>query len=156
MDRVQHLHTDDGSVDRAQPHTLLNLSSQAVAISAMCPEAHHDLIPYVRSELAVSKSLGVPVIRAMFLEFPNDPNPAVADMADQYMYGPNLLVAVRYPGRRDEPFGLSALRHSLGQFQRQASGLQRGSNDCRRGAARHGAGVRPRGSDHPAWRYFEV
>ena len=70
-----------------------NFSSQAVAISANASQAHHDLIPYVRSELAVSNSTGVPVIRAMFLEFPNDPNPAIADMADQYMYGPNLLVA---------------------------------------------------------------
>ena len=56
-------------------------------------QVHHDLIPYVRSELAVANNTGIPVIRAMFLEFPNDPNPAVADMSNQYMYGPNLLVA---------------------------------------------------------------
>ena len=70
-----------------------NFSPQTVAISANASQAHHDLIPYVRSELAVANSTGVPVIRAMFLEFPTDPNSAIADMADQYMYGPNLLVA---------------------------------------------------------------
>ena len=70
-----------------------NFSSQSVTISAKMSQVHHDLIPYVRSELAVANNTGVPVIRAMFLEFPNDPNPAVADMSDQYMYGPNLLVA---------------------------------------------------------------
>jgi alpha-D-xyloside xylohydrolase len=70
-----------------------DFSSQAVTIAAKQSQAHHDLIPYVRSELAVANSTGVPVIRAMYLEFPNDPNPAVADMSDQYMYGPNLLVA---------------------------------------------------------------
>ena len=70
-----------------------DFSSQTIAISAKQSQAHHDLIPYVRSEIATANTTGVPVIRAMFVEFPNDPNPAVADMADQYMYGSNLLVA---------------------------------------------------------------
>jgi alpha-D-xyloside xylohydrolase len=68
-------------------------SSQSVTIAAKQTQVHHDLIPYVRSLLAFANNTGVPAIRAMFLEFPNDPNPAIADMSDQYMYGPNMLVA---------------------------------------------------------------
>src|SRR4051812_1898357 len=34
---------------------------------------------------------GAPYMRALFMDFPNDAN--VADMGDEYMFGPNLLVA---------------------------------------------------------------
>lgn len=54
-------------------------------------QAHHDMLPYTRSGMNEAVRTGVPLVRAMFLEFPNDPN--VADMADQYMFGPSMLVA---------------------------------------------------------------
>ncbi len=54
-------------------------------------QAHHDLLPYSRSGLHRATETGVPVMRAMLLEFPDDP--VVADMWDQFMYGPGLLVA---------------------------------------------------------------
>lgn len=65
--------------------------AQTLEITVQHARIHHDLIPYVRSHLYQNTLTGIPVIRAMFLEFPTDPQ--VQDRADQYMYGDNLLVA---------------------------------------------------------------
>jgi alpha-D-xyloside xylohydrolase len=53
--------------------------------------AHHDLIPYTRSCLCEARDSGLPVMRPLLLEFPEDR--AAADLWDQYLYGPGLLVA---------------------------------------------------------------
>jgi alpha-glucosidase (family GH31 glycosyl hydrolase) len=66
-------------------------SLQVQATTTKFAREHHMLIPYVRSLVADSNRSGIPAIRAMFLEFEDDPN--CADAWDQYMYGPNLLVA---------------------------------------------------------------
>lgn len=66
-------------------------SLQVQNITRKFAKEHHMLIPYVRSLIAESNRSGLPAIRAMFLEYGDDPN--TADMLDQYMYGPNMLVA---------------------------------------------------------------
>jgi alpha-glucosidase (family GH31 glycosyl hydrolase) len=68
-----------------------DFSAQTFAITKKYTDLHHDLIPYTRSSLATALQNGTPIMRAMFLEFPG--NAAVADTWDQYMYGPNILVA---------------------------------------------------------------
>ncbi len=62
-----------------------------VQIAAESAQAHHDLMPYTYSLAAQNRLNGVPLIRAMVLEFPADT--AVQTLATQYMYGPSLLVA---------------------------------------------------------------
>lgn len=52
---------------------------------------HHELIPYNRSAMRQAIQTGSPIMRAMFLEFPNDA--ALADKWDQYFLGDSLLVA---------------------------------------------------------------
>ncbi|MBW3083509.1 TIM-barrel domain-containing protein [Bifidobacterium phasiani] len=47
--------------------------------------------PYTRELFASAHSDGQPLVRALFYEFPDDPD--VADVADEYMFGPDLLVA---------------------------------------------------------------
>ena len=47
--------------------------------------------PYTRELFASAHDEGQPLVRALFYEFPDDP--AVADVADEYMFGPDLLVA---------------------------------------------------------------
>lgn len=66
-------------------------SAALVDIAREQSAAHHDLIPYSRSLVYSATQDGVPPMRAMFLEHPEDP--AVANMWDQYFYGPDLLVA---------------------------------------------------------------
>jgi alpha-D-xyloside xylohydrolase len=55
---------------------------------------HHDLIPYVRSFMHAASSSGVPVMRPLLFEFPDDPEAArLVELADQYLYGSELMVA---------------------------------------------------------------
>jgi len=55
-----------------------------------CAE-HHDLIPYTRSCLAQARQTGMPVLRPLFLDFPDDAR--FGDHWEDYLYGPSLLVA---------------------------------------------------------------
>ena len=49
------------------------------------------LRPYVMAQMAAASTVGLPLLRALFLEFP-DEAPAW-EISDQYMFGPDLLVA---------------------------------------------------------------
>lgn len=49
------------------------------------------LRPYTRQLMEEAHTTGVPIMRGMFYEFPDDPQ--CRDLADQYMYGPDVLVA---------------------------------------------------------------
>ncbi len=49
------------------------------------------LRPYVMEQMATASTTGLPPMRAMFLEFPGEP--AAWSLADQYMFGPDILVA---------------------------------------------------------------
>lgn len=49
------------------------------------------LIPYIQEQMAVASSDGIPVMRPMFLEFPEDK--ICYTTGDQYMFGPDILFA---------------------------------------------------------------
>jgi alpha-D-xyloside xylohydrolase len=49
------------------------------------------LMPYIYSLGWQAHQTGAPFMRGLFLDFPNDPN--VADIRDEYMFGPSLLIA---------------------------------------------------------------
>ncbi len=51
----------------------------------------YELMPYIYSLGWSVHQTGAPYMRALFMDFPNDP--AVADLGDEYMFGPALLVA---------------------------------------------------------------
>ncbi len=51
----------------------------------------YQLMPYIYSLGYKTYQTGAPFMRALFMDFPNDPN--VADIGDEYMFGPALLVA---------------------------------------------------------------
>jgi alpha-glucosidase/alpha-D-xyloside xylohydrolase len=51
----------------------------------------YQLLPYTYSLAYGSFQTGAPFMRALFMDFPNDPN--VADIPDEYMFGPAFLVA---------------------------------------------------------------
>lgn len=48
------------------------------------------LIPYIYSNAYINHTTGMPLMRALVLEYQNDPN--VYDVADQYLLGNNLLI----------------------------------------------------------------
>jgi alpha-D-xyloside xylohydrolase len=51
----------------------------------------YELMPYVYSLAYSTYRTGAPSMRALFMDFPNDPK--VADLRDEYMFGPAFLVA---------------------------------------------------------------
>ncbi len=51
----------------------------------------YQLLPYTYSLAYGSYQTGAPFMRALFMDFPRDPN--VADIPDEYMFGPAFLVA---------------------------------------------------------------
>ncbi len=51
----------------------------------------YELLPYTYSLAYKTYQTGAPYMRALFMDFPNDEN--VADIRDEYMYGPAFLVA---------------------------------------------------------------
>ena len=51
----------------------------------------YQLLPYTYSLAYNTYKTGAPFMRALFMDFPNDPN--VADIPDEYMFGPAFLVA---------------------------------------------------------------
>ncbi len=51
----------------------------------------YQLMPYIYSLGWMTHETGAPYMRALFMDFPNDPK--VADMGDEYMFGPAFLVA---------------------------------------------------------------
>jgi len=48
-------------------------------------------MPYIYSLADKTYETGAPFMRALFMDFPNDPK--VADLGDEYMFGPSFLVA---------------------------------------------------------------
>lgn len=65
------------------------------AMNRMYLKLKAELMPYLYSE-GIKATEGLPSIRAMFLEYPDDPNLYGAMTQYQYMYGSNFLVAPIY------------------------------------------------------------
>ncbi len=69
----------------------------------------HGLKEYIKKTAKQAEATGLPMIRAMFLEFPQDP--AAWELADQYMFGEEYLVApVTEYGARERSVYLPAGR----------------------------------------------
>ena len=51
----------------------------------------YELMPYIYSLAYYTHKTGAPFMRALFMDFPDDPN--VAGIGDEYMFGPAFLVA---------------------------------------------------------------
>jgi alpha-D-xyloside xylohydrolase len=64
---------------------------QAETILAKYLRLRYQLLPYTYSVAYGSYKTGAPYMRALFMDFPNDPK--AADIPDEYMYGPAFLVA---------------------------------------------------------------
>jgi alpha-glucosidase/alpha-D-xyloside xylohydrolase len=64
---------------------------EAEPILAKYLRLRYQLMPYTYSLAYGSYQTGAPYMRALFMDFPNDPN--VAGIPDEYMFGPAFLVA---------------------------------------------------------------
>jgi len=64
---------------------------QAEPILEKYLKLRYELMPYIYSLGYSTYQSGAPYMRALFMDFPNDPK--VADLKDEYMFGPAFLVA---------------------------------------------------------------
>jgi alpha-D-xyloside xylohydrolase len=68
-----------------------SIDEESAEVCRFFTELKTRLLPYILKAAQEAHKKGVPVLRAMFLEFPDDP--ACAYLDRQYMLGPDLLVA---------------------------------------------------------------
>ena len=64
---------------------------QAEAILGRYDRLRYQLIPYIYSLARHTYESGAPFMRALWMDFPGDPK--VANIGDEYMFGPDFLVA---------------------------------------------------------------
>ncbi|OJJ54824.1 hypothetical protein ASPSYDRAFT_185802 [Aspergillus sydowii CBS 593.65] len=70
---------------------LIDESGEADKVLKYFVHAKHSLMPYLYSSAIETHKTGVPMLRALFMEYPNDPMAWYQDM--QYFLGDSLLVA---------------------------------------------------------------
>ena len=73
------------------PNEVWSFGDEAYAIMRDYLELRERLRPYVMSLMLTAHEDGIPPMRPLFLEYPDDP--ASYQVEDQYLFGPDLLVA---------------------------------------------------------------
>ncbi len=99
------MRTHEGN--RPRDNLQVDESPEALAHFARMTRIHAHLVPYVRTLIAEAAARGLPLQRPLFLHYPDDP--AGYAIQDQYLYGPDLLVApVHAAGAAEWPVHLPA------------------------------------------------
>jgi alpha-D-xyloside xylohydrolase len=80
-----------GSGQTGGPNEVWSFGEQAYGIIREQLALRERLRPYVMAQMATASATGLPPMRALFLEFPDDA-PAW-EISDEYMFGPDILVA---------------------------------------------------------------
>ncbi|GJJ10876.1 hypothetical protein Clacol_005104 [Clathrus columnatus] len=80
-----------GSTTYRVPWEIEPDSPESSLVLKAAVELKHRLMPYIMSAAQEAHETGVPLLRALFIEFPEDPCSWKVDL--QYMFGSNLLVA---------------------------------------------------------------
>lgn len=76
----------------SRPHNeVWSYGKQAEPILAKYLRLRYQMMPYIYSLGHMVNQTGAPFMRGLFMDFGSDPN--VADIGDEYMFGPALLVA---------------------------------------------------------------
>ena len=73
------------------PNEVWSFGDEAYAVMRDYLELRERLRPYVMSLMLAAHEHGIPPLRPLFLEYPDDP--ASYQVEDQYLFGPDLLVA---------------------------------------------------------------
>ena len=96
-----------GSGQTGAPNEVWSFGDEAYEIIRDQLALRERLRPYVMDQMATASTTGLPPMRAMFLEFPDEPT--AWELADQFMFGPDILVApVTTPGARERNVFLPA------------------------------------------------
>jgi alpha-D-xyloside xylohydrolase len=80
-----------GSDQTGGPNEVWSFGDEAYEIIRMQLAIRERLRPYVMEQMATANATGIPVMRPLFLDFPDEP--PSWEVTDQYLFGPDLLVA---------------------------------------------------------------
>ena len=112
-----------GYLHTGQDNEMWSYGEEVYAIMRKHYELRRTLKPYLKQIFAEAHENGSPLMRAMFYEFPEDK--ACWELRDQYMFGPDLLVApVMAPGVRSREVYLPAGRWQDIRDQKVYEGAQ--------------------------------
>ncbi len=75
-----------------------NFDQQMTRIYRYYATLHSELIPYIYSHAIIANETGIPIMRPLFLEFPNDRE--AINQNFEYMFGPDILVAPIYEDKQ--------------------------------------------------------
>lgn len=96
-----------GAVSSGGPNEIWSYGEEVFAIARRYIEIRERIRPYLRDVMAEAARTGVPAMRPLFLEFPDDPS--AWETPDQFLLGPDLLVCpVTEPGARSRSVHLPA------------------------------------------------
>jgi alpha-D-xyloside xylohydrolase len=88
-----------------------NFSEKVLNIYRRFAQIHMDLFPYIYTAAQSAVNFGIPVMRALVIEFQEDPNIWQNRSQHQYLFGDQLLVAPVYSG--DDRFSIVYLPKGL-------------------------------------------
>jgi alpha-D-xyloside xylohydrolase len=80
-----------GAGETGAPNEVWSFGEEAYALIRDQLELRERIRPYVMEQMASASATGMPVMRALFLEFPDEE--AAWAIGDEYMFGPDVLVA---------------------------------------------------------------
>jgi alpha-D-xyloside xylohydrolase len=80
-----------GAGQTGAPNEVWSFGDEAYAIITEQLTVRERLRPYLMEQMATASATGVPPMRALFLEFPKEP--VAWDVGDEFMLGPDVLVA---------------------------------------------------------------
>ena len=80
-----------GSGQTGAPNEVWSFGDEAYTLICEQLALRERIRPYVMDQMAVASTTGLPVMRALFLEFPEEDE--AWEVSDQYMFGPDVLVA---------------------------------------------------------------
>jgi alpha-D-xyloside xylohydrolase len=90
-------HPETSDPTRGGPNEVWSFGERAYGIIRELLFLRERLHPYIMAQMKLASTKGTPPMRPLFFDFPDDVSAAEVD--DQFMFGPDLLVApVLYPG----------------------------------------------------------
>lgn len=96
---VRDILNPDGYCGSGGPNEVWSFGEEAYEIIRRYMYVREELKPYIMKQMKLASEDGTPVMRPLFYDFCGDKN--VYDIGDEYMFGPDLLVApVVEPGAR--------------------------------------------------------
>lgn len=96
---VRDILNPDGYCGSGGPNEVWSFGDEAYEIIRRYMFIREELRPYIMEQMKLASEDGTPVMRPLFYDFSGDGN--VYDIGDEYMFGPDLLVApVVEPGAR--------------------------------------------------------